>query len=141
LIWFRGSSEDSQGKAQLLRIVLNASNKLLLDGIQTRTYNRAKMTSEEMERAIEFLLDHHAKVSTDIERHSEQIGRLTLDVSTLNDTVKVMQQEMEANRVEIRGAIDSLIVANEVTRKLAEDVARLTTQNSQRITRLEEKAS
>jgi outer membrane murein-binding lipoprotein Lpp len=89
------------------------------------------MTSEEMERAIEFLLDHHAKVSTDIERHSEQIGELTA-------SVKVMQQEMEANRVEVRAAIDSLIVANEVTRKLSEDVARLAVQNSQRITRLEE---
>jgi uncharacterized protein Smg (DUF494 family) len=85
------------------------------------------MTSEEMERAIEFLLDHHAKVSADIERHSEQIGQLT--------------QNVEVMRVEIRDAIDSLIVANEVTRKLAEDVAKLAVQNSQRITRLEEKAS
>jgi hypothetical protein len=32
---------------------------------------------------------------------------------------------VEAMRVEMRGAIDSLIVANEVTRKLAEDGARL----------------
>jgi hypothetical protein len=85
------------------------------------------MTSEEMERAIEFLLDHHAKVSADIERHSEQIGQLT--------------QNVEVMRVEMRDAIDSLIVANEVTRKLAEDVAKLAVQNSQRITRLEEKAS
>ncbi|HEX8091330.1 MAG TPA: hypothetical protein VF762_20915 [Blastocatellia bacterium] len=71
------------------------------------------MTSEEMERAIEFLLEHHAKLSADIEQ-------LTADM---------------------REGFNNLIVANEVTRKLSEDVARLAVQNSQRITRLEEKAS
>jgi hypothetical protein len=71
------------------------------------------MTSEEMERAIEFLLDHHAKVSADI-------AQLT---------------------VEMREGFNNLIIANEVTRKLAEDVARLAVQNSQRITNLEEKSS
>jgi hypothetical protein len=85
------------------------------------------MTSEEMEHAIEFLLEHHAKVSA-------EIGQLT-------EAVSVMRQEMEANRTEIRQAIDNLIIANETTRKLSEDVARLTIQNSQRITKLEEKAS
>jgi hypothetical protein len=85
------------------------------------------MTSEEMERVIEFLLDHHAKVSADIERHSEQIAQLT--------------QSVEAMRVEMHEGFNNLILANEVTRKLSEDVARLTIQNSQRITKLEEKAS
>ena len=78
------------------------------------------MTSEEMERAIEFLLDHHAKMSA-------EIGQLTEAVST-------MQAEMHEG-------FNNLILANEVTRKLSEDVARLAVQNSQRITRLEEKAS
>lgn len=108
------------------------------------------MTGEEMERAIEFLLDHHAKVSADIERHSEQIGQLTLAVTALTDSVKVMQQEMEANRVETREAmeanrvetreaIDNLIIANEATRDLAEQAARLAIQTSQRVINLEER--
>jgi hypothetical protein len=71
------------------------------------------MTTEEMERAIEFLLDHQAKVSADIEQ-------LT---------------------AEMREGFNNLIVANEVTRRLAEDVARLAVQNSQRITKLEERTS
>jgi predicted transcriptional regulator len=71
------------------------------------------MTTEEMERAIEFLLDHQAKVSAYIEQ-------LT---------------------AEMREGFNNLIVANEVTRRLAEDVARLAVQNSQRITRLEERTS
>ena len=79
-----------------------------------------------MERAIEFLISHQAKVSADIERHSEQIGQLT--------------ESVEAMRVEMREAINNLITANEVTRKLAEDVARLAINNSHRITAIEEKA-
>lgn len=97
-------------------------NYLSLDVIRTKTYNLANMTSEEMERAIEFLLDHHARVSADIERHSEQIGQLT--------------ENVEAMRVEMRDAINNLIVANEVTRDLAEQTARLAIQTSQRVTDL-----
>jgi uncharacterized protein YoxC len=97
------------------------------------------MTTEEMETAIQFLLDHHAKVSADIERHSEQIGQLTADVKSLADSVTRMQHEAEADRAEIREAIENLIVANEVTRKLSEDVARLAVATSQRVTDLEQR--
>ena len=85
------------------------------------------MTGEEMERAIKFLIEHHAKVSADIERNSEQIAELS--------------RNTEAMRAEMREGFENLIIANEVTRKLSEDVARLALQNSQRITSLEEKAS
>ena len=91
------------------------------------------MTNEQVERAIEFLLEHHSKVSADIERHSDQIEKLTDAVSSLSNSVKVMQQEMEANRLETREAINNLIAANEVTRKLAEDVARLAVATSRRV--------
>jgi hypothetical protein len=88
------------------------------------------MTSEEMERAIEFLLEHHARVSGDIERHTEQIGKLT-------EAVSAMQGQIDSMVSEMREGFNSLIVANEVTRKLAEDVARLAIQTSQRVTDLE----
>jgi hypothetical protein len=106
------------------------------------------MTSEEMERAIEFLLDHHAKVSADIERHSEQIGQLTVAVSALTGSVKVMQEQMEADRqetrytisgmmTEMREGFNNLIVANEITRNLAEQATKLAIQTSHRVTNLE----
>jgi ABC-type transporter Mla subunit MlaD len=109
------------------------------------------MTNEEVERAIEFLLHHHAKVSADIQQHSEQIVQLTQSVAGLTKdvqaltgnvdaltvNVEVMRAEMDANRADLGRAIDNLIVANEVTRKLAEDVARLNVGMSQRVTRLE----
>jgi hypothetical protein len=95
------------------------------------------MTSEEMERAIGFLLEHHAKVSADIERHTEQIGQLTVDVQTLTRTVAAQGEQAEADRAEIREAINNLIVANEVTRNLAERVGQLAIQTSQRVSDLE----
>lgn len=84
------------------------------------------MTNEEVERAIEFLLDHHAKVSADIERHSEQIGQLTQAVSALTENVEAMREEMH-------DGFNKLILANEVTRKLSEDVGRLVVGISQRV--------
>jgi chromosome segregation ATPase len=102
------------------------------------------MTNEEVERAIEFLLDHHAKVSADIgelreavselkdvqQRQAENIDHLTADVQALTGNVEAMREEM-------RDGFDKLILANEVTRKLTEDVARLTVGLSQRVTNLE----
>ena len=117
------------------------------------------MTNEELERAIEFLLQHHAKVSADIERNSEQIDRLTeriernseqiernseqIDrhseqIAQLTETVAAMQSQIGSLVVEMREGFNNLIVANEVTRKLSEDVARLAIQTSQRVTNLEQ---
>lgn len=102
------------------------------------------MTPEQMERAIEFLLEHHAKFSTDIGELREAISDLKdvqkqqgENLDKLAESVSVMQAEMDANRVEMREAIDKLILGNEVTRKLAEDVAQLAIQTSQRVTNLE----
>ena len=103
------------------------------------------MTSEEMERAIEFLLDHHAKVSTDIERHSEQIGQLTQTVSVLATQAEADRREMRETLTsvigEMRDTFNNLIVANEVSRHLAEEATKLSIQTSQRVTRLEDRSS
>ena len=95
------------------------------------------MTPEEMERAIDFLLEHHANFSSDIEALKEVQAQQAANLDKLAGVVSVMQSEMDANRVEIRGAIDNLIVANEATRDLAEKAAQLAIQTSQRVTDLE----
>lgn len=110
------------------------------------------MTTEEMERAIGFLLDHHAKVSADIERHSEQIGKLTETVSTLSGDVQMLAQVVEADRratsetldriiTEIQDGFNKLILGNELTRDLANKVASLEVQTSQRVTNLEQRVT
>lgn len=99
----------------------------------------AIMSSENIERQIEFILEHQAKFSEDLDRLKEvqaqqaaNIDRLTADVQELTVNVNAMQ-------VEMREGFENLIVANEVTRKLAEDVARLAVQTAQRVTDLESK--
>jgi hypothetical protein len=52
-----------------------------------------------------------------------------------------MQQEMKASRQEIREAIDSLIVANEGSRHLAEQATKLAIVVSQRVTGIDQRAS
>ena len=81
------------------------------------------MTSEEMELAIGFLLEHHAKLSA--------------DVQSLVQTVAAQGEQAEADRAEMREGFNNLIVANEVTRDLAEKTAALAIQTSQRVTNLE----
>jgi uncharacterized protein YgbK (DUF1537 family) len=85
------------------------------------------MSGDNIQRQIEFIIEQQAKFSVDIEQLKEVQAQQARNIDSLVS--------------EMREGFNNLIVANEVTRKLSEDVARLAVQNSQRITRLEEKAS
>lgn len=103
------------------------------------------MTSEEMERAIEFLLQSQAKNSADIAATREVVNNLAeaveRDRRENREQLEAYRQEtreqLEAYRLETREAINNLIIANEATRDLAEKVARLAITTSQRVTVLE----
>jgi parvulin-like peptidyl-prolyl isomerase len=110
------------------------------------------MTSEEMERAIEFLLESQAKNSTDIGFTNEAVNKLAETVAQdrrenreqlqayrqeNREQLEAYRQQLEAYRQETREAINNLIIANEVTRDLAEKVAMLAITTSQRVTALE----
>jgi len=110
------------------------------------------MTSEEMERAIEFLLDSQAKNSTDIAFTNEAVNKLAEAVAQdrrenrellaayrreNREQSEETRAQLEAYRQETREAINNLTIANEVTRDLAEKVAKLAITTSQRVTALE----
>jgi len=97
------------------------------------------MSSEEMERRIEFIIEQQARFSTDIEQLKEVQAKQTENVDKLTADVQLLAQTVEANRVDMREAINNLIIANEVTRDLAEKAASLAINNRQRITNLEGK--
>jgi chromosome segregation ATPase len=104
------------------------------------------MTGEEMERGIQFLIEHHAKVSTDIDglketqmRTAANIDALTRTVVELAESVSRLEAQAESDRQEMRDAIDKLILSNEVTRDLANQIGRLAVETSQRVTALEER--
>ena len=112
------------------------------------------MTGEEMERAIEFLINHHAKVSSGIEGLKEaqittaaNIASLAkqaeIDRYEMRQTFHILTEEMREgfNRVteEMREGFNKLILSNEITRDLSNQVARLAIETSQRVTLLEDK--
>jgi Mg-chelatase subunit ChlI len=83
------------------------------------------MSNENIERQIEFIINQQAKFSVDIEQLKEVQAQQARNIDSLI--------------AEMRGGFNNLILANEITRKLAEDVARLAVQTAQRVTKLEEK--
>lgn len=102
------------------------------------------MTGEEMERGIQFLIEHHARISTDIEglketqeRTAANIESLTRTVVGIAESVSRLEAQAESDRQEMREAIDQLILSNEVTRDLANQIGRLAVATSQRVTALE----
>ena len=108
------------------------------------------MTGEEMERAIQFLIENHAKVSTGIEGLKDAQEGTAANLQLLAESVSRMGAQAEADRremretfysltEEMRDGFNKLILSNEVTRDLAEKVARLAVATSQRVTALEEK--
>jgi hypothetical protein len=97
------------------------------------------MTGQEMERTIQLLIEHHANVSAEIdglkeaeertreaqERTAANINSVTGILVDLAQGVSRLEEQAETNRQETRDAINKLILGNEVTRSLAQDVARL----------------
>ena len=102
------------------------------------------MTGEEMERGIQFLIEHHARMSTDIERLKETQERTAANIESLTGTVvglaesvSRLEAQAESDRQEMRDTIDQLILSNEVTRDLANQIGHLAVATSQRVNALE----
>jgi hypothetical protein len=100
------------------------------------------MTGEEMERAIEFLINHHAKVSSDIEGLKEAQMRTAANIAALAKQAETDRHEMRETfhilTGEMREGFNKLILSNEVTRDLSNQVARLAIETSRRVTVLED---
>jgi hypothetical protein len=118
------------------------------------------MTGEEMERAIQFLIEQNQRTDAQSQKTDEQIRKtdeqvkqaeaqvqrtsadiqlLTGMVIELKERVSRSEEQAETDRREMREAINNLIVANEVTRNLTETVAQLAITTSRRVTALEDK--
>jgi chromosome segregation ATPase len=110
------------------------------------------MSSDNIQRQIEFILEHQAKFSEDIGELRAAIGELKDVQKRQGETVDQIISEMESDRRETRDVLHSvlsemregfnnLIVANEATRDLANKVASLEVQTSQRATALEQRVT
>ena len=109
------------------------------------------MTGDEMERAIQFLLQAQANFFADLEGLKESQQRATESQQRLSESqqqlaesqqrtdaqLQALTENVEAMRLEMREAMENLIVANEVTRDLAQQIGQLAMNTSQRVTKLE----
>lgn len=98
------------------------------------------MTGEEMEQAIEFLLENQAKNTTVRAILNEAVDKLVRAAAEdrresrewrrkIDEQIKAYRrktaEQVEAYRLETRKAINNLTIANEVTRGLANQAAKL----------------
>ena len=106
-------------------------------GIKGRERTTGEMDDRRMRHLMEFIVERRAQFRIGMAELEVETAQLKAIVADVVKPVYRREVQAEADREEIREAINKLIIANEVTRKLAEDVARLTMQNSRRVTRLE----
>ena len=94
------------------------------------------MTGEEMERAFQFLIEHHARISADLDRLEATQERTGAKIESLAESVSRRAAQKKTDRLETRGVVDimteemrdrlnKLILGNEVTLDLTSQVARL----------------
>ena len=106
------------------------------------------MTFDQLERAVEFLLEHHSKFSVDMdllkeaqreaqkhqrkaqERHDAEIADLREVQRQQAENLGELSEAVSAMGDEMREYFDKLIIANEVTRDLANRVGELTLATS-----------
>jgi flagellar capping protein FliD len=118
------------------------------------------MSSDNIQRQIEFIIEHQAKFSEDIERLkevqsrqaesinklteatgrlTEATGSLTEATGSLTETAASTQAQLDSVITEMRDGFNKLILSNEVTRDFANKIASLEVQTSQRMTRVEQR--
>jgi BMFP domain-containing protein YqiC len=110
------------------------------------------MSSDNIQRQIEFILEHQAKFSEDISQLRAAIGELKDTQSQQGEMLSLIVTEMVADRRETREVLNSmiteiqdgfnkLILGNEVTREFTNQVARLAAGTSQRVSGLEQRVT
>jgi uncharacterized coiled-coil protein SlyX len=96
------------------------------------------MSSEDFEQRfqhhVEFMLEQQA-------RFDERLGKLERTQAQQAENINRLVGTVESVVNEMRDGFNNLIVANEVTRDLAEKATALAIQTSHRVTQLEQKPS
>ena len=122
---------------------------------KSRSKIQATMSSENIQSQIEFILEHQARFSEDIQLlkevqslQAENISELSKVTASLSETSAETQAHLDATQAhldsvisEMRDAFSNLILANEVTRELASKIASLEVQTSQKVSKLEQRVS
>ncbi|MFL6212677.1 MAG: hypothetical protein ACJ74J_02165 [Blastocatellia bacterium] len=120
---------------------LEAAQAQTAESIQLLTGKMIELTDNVngLEVRMDELRDKVDNVSKTVNTLSKTVNTLSETVGTLSETVGTLSEKTDSIITEMREGFDKLILANEVTRDLAEKVAQLTINTSQRVTTLEGK--
>ena len=106
------------------------------------------MSSENIQRQIEFIIEHQAKFSEDLELLKEDLELLkdvqsqqADNIDKLSEATASTQVQLDSVISEMRDGFNKLILSNEITRDFANKIASLEVQTSQRMTKLEQRVS
>ena len=97
------------------------------------------MSSDNIQRQIECIIEHQARFSEDIERLKEVQSRQAENINRLFEATTSTQAQLDSVISEMRDGFNALILSNEVTRDFANKIASLEVQTSQRMTNLEQR--
>jgi len=95
--------------------------------------------SDSSEQRMEFIIEQQAMFAVEIAQMKEIQREQAVSVSRLTENMHQAREMLHSVIGGMREGFDNLIVANEVTRRLAEDVGHLAMATSQRVTMLESK--
>jgi len=95
--------------------------------------------SDNIQQKIEFIIEQQATFAVEIAQMKEVQRQQVVSIDRLTENMHQTREILHDVIAEMRDGFNNLIVANEVTRKLAEDVGRLAIATSQRVTVLESK--
>jgi hypothetical protein len=107
------------------------------------------MDEQKLENTIQFLVENQAVLHSDIEGLKEGQQRTTEQIQQLAESQQKTDAQIAALAEEMRGGFsgliqemrigfENLIIANEVTRDLANKIGQLAMQTSQRVTKIED---
>ncbi|MGH9759885.1 MAG: hypothetical protein ACREDR_26640 [Blastocatellia bacterium] len=91
------------------------------------------MSDDEIKHEMDFILKQQAVFSSKMIELDNKIDRTTENLDKLAAIVEQQGHDAEINRLDMREAVENLIIGNEATRELANRVAQLAINVSQRL--------
>lgn len=91
------------------------------------------MTSEQMERAIEFLLNNQADQNVRLAKLENIVGELVENQKAMQEGMKVMQEGIIILQSELREGIETIVAISERTQKAVQDVFELEARTFSRV--------
>lgn len=99
------------------------------------------MSSENFEHPIDFILKQQAVFSSEMIELKQSISELKEAQKQQGENIDKLTSVVSSVIMEMRDSFNNLIAANEATRDLANKVASLEVQTSQRVTGLERRVT